>query len=180
MQLSRTWRRKAVVLIVLIFYLGASCAYKKEMYTMNSLKLYIDSEPVTLAFAPKLKNGEALVPIHTFSQIVGAEVKTLEGSGQPTICKNDLCIPVNISGANAVSIDGVIYVPLSEFASPLGLSWRIDDNALKITSSEVGSAGLGIGDYPPDFTLSDLYTGESVSLKDYRGKKAVFFMWASW
>ena len=33
---------------------------------------------------------------------------------------------------------------------------------------------------PPGFTLPDLYTGEPVSAEDFRGKKAIFYMWASW
>jgi len=36
-----------------------------------------------------------------------------------------------------------------------------------------------VGDEAPDFTLCSLY-GQDVSLSDYRGKKVVVFMWASW
>ena len=42
------------------------------------------------------------------------------------------------------------------------------------------AVGLGIGHAPPVFTLPDLYSGELVSLSDFRGKKTAFFMWASW
>lgn len=35
------------------------------------------------------------------------------------------------------------------------------------------------GDPAPDFELPSL-TGDSASLSDYRGKKVVLFMWASW
>jgi len=35
------------------------------------------------------------------------------------------------------------------------------------------------GDQAPDFTLRSLDGGE-VRLSDYRGKKLVLFMWASW
>lgn len=42
------------------------------------------------------------------------------------------------------------------------------------------AVGLGIGHAPPAFTLPDLFTGEQVSLSDFRGKKTAFFMWASW
>ena len=42
------------------------------------------------------------------------------------------------------------------------------------------AVGLGIGHTPPAFTLPDLYSGELISLSDFRGKKTVFFMWASW
>ena len=36
-----------------------------------------------------------------------------------------------------------------------------------------------VGDDAPDFELTSLQ-GETVRLSDYRGKKVVLFMWASW
>ena len=36
-----------------------------------------------------------------------------------------------------------------------------------------------VGEEAPDFTLPSL-SGEEVRLSDYRGKKLVLFMWASW
>jgi peroxiredoxin len=36
-----------------------------------------------------------------------------------------------------------------------------------------------VGDKAPDFTLTDL-DGAPVSLSEYRGKKVLVFMWASW
>ena len=36
-----------------------------------------------------------------------------------------------------------------------------------------------VGEKAPDFTLPSL-SGEEVRLSDYRGKKLVLFMWASW
>ena len=36
-----------------------------------------------------------------------------------------------------------------------------------------------VGDKVPDFTLPSL-DGHSVSLSDYRGRRVVLFMWASW
>ena len=36
-----------------------------------------------------------------------------------------------------------------------------------------------IGQLAPDFTLPTL-DGEKTSLNDYRGKKLIVFMWASW
>ena len=38
---------------------------------------------------------------------------------------------------------------------------------------------VSVGDEAPDFTLRSL-DGRDVSLSDYRGKKLVVFMWASW
>jgi hypothetical protein len=39
--------------------------------------------------------------------------------------------------------------------------------------------GIQLGDIHPDFTLPDL-EGRPVRLSDYRGKKLLIFMWASW
>ena len=36
-----------------------------------------------------------------------------------------------------------------------------------------------VGQLAPDFTLPALDGGE-ISLRDYRGKKVIVFMWASW
>ncbi len=36
-----------------------------------------------------------------------------------------------------------------------------------------------VGDAAPDFSLRAL-DGEEVKLSDYRGKRLVLFMWASW
>jgi peroxiredoxin len=38
---------------------------------------------------------------------------------------------------------------------------------------------VNVGEKAPDFTLRSL-DGQHVSLSDYRGKKVVVFMWASW
>ncbi len=145
---------------------------------MRVLKLHLDGRPVTLTPAPRLENEEVLVPLRAFCEGVGAEAKTLPGSEQLAICKGDLCIPLR--QAETVSIGGVTYAPLTAFGEVLGLRWRTEADTLRVTSGVGDRAGLGIGDRPPDFTLPDLYTGDPVSLSDYRGRKAVFYMWASW
>jgi len=38
---------------------------------------------------------------------------------------------------------------------------------------------VNAGDEAPDFTLPSL-DGRHVSLSDYRGKRLILFMWASW
>ncbi len=38
---------------------------------------------------------------------------------------------------------------------------------------------VNVGDEAPDFELRSL-DGNAVHLSDYRGKKTILFMWASW
>ena len=38
---------------------------------------------------------------------------------------------------------------------------------------------VNVGDEAPDFELRSL-EGATVNLSDYRGKKTILFMWASW
>ena len=54
------------------------------------------------------------------------------------------------------------------------------EESMKTLELGLNDIGLSIGHAPPAFTLPDLYTGEMISSSDFRGKKAVFFMWASW
>ncbi|MDP6716053.1 MAG: redoxin domain-containing protein [SAR202 cluster bacterium] len=41
------------------------------------------------------------------------------------------------------------------------------------------SGHVGVGDHAHDFTLPSL-DGENISLSDYKGKRVILFMWASW
>lgn len=54
------------------------------------------------------------------------------------------------------------------------------EESVKTLEPELNDIGLSIGHMPPAFTLPDLYSGELISLSDFRGKKTAFFMWASW
>ena len=48
-----------------------------------------------------------------------------------------------------------------------------------LTMAAMALRTIMAGDPAPDFELPSL-TGGSVRLSDYRGKKVVLFMWASW
>ena len=41
------------------------------------------------------------------------------------------------------------------------------------------SSQVGEGDYAHGFTLPSL-DGENITLSDYKGKRVILFMWASW
>ena len=45
--------------------------------------------------------------------------------------------------------------------------------------AETSSSNVKVGDDAPDFELPSLQ-GQTIKISDYRGKKVVLFMWASW
>ncbi|MFC0189754.1 peroxiredoxin family protein [Fictibacillus aquaticus] len=59
-----------------------------------------------------------------------------------------------------------------------GTEKNVKDDSFKI-SPKTGKTGLGPGDTAPDFLLENL-EGQTVSLKDYRGKKVILNFWATW
>ena len=146
---------------------------------MQVLELFVDGRPTSLEPEVRLDQGQVLVPVHAFSEVMGAEVKSVGGGEELAICKGDLCVPL---GATVITVivDGAMYALLSDLAAPLGLSWEVEGEVLRVQGGREEEIGLGIGKEPPGFTLPDLFTGAPVSLHDYRGKKAIFYMWASW
>ena len=143
---------------------------------MQVLELFVDGRPTSLELEVRLDQGRVLAPVRAFSEVVGAEVKSVGGGEELAICKGDLCVPLSAT----TTVDGVVYARLSDLAAPLGLSWEVEGEVLRVSGGREEEIGLGIGKEPPGFTLPDLFTGAPVSMHDYRGKKAIFYMWASW
>ena len=143
---------------------------------MQVLELFVDGRPTSLEPGVRLDQGQVLAPVRAFSEVVGAEVKSVGGGEELAICKGDLCVPLSAT----TTVDGVVYARLSDLAAPLGLSWEVEGEVLRVSGGREEEIGLGIGKEPPGFTLPDLFTGAPVSMHDYRGKKAIFYMWASW
>ena len=143
---------------------------------MQVLELLVDGRSVLLEPGPRLERENVLVPVGAFSAVVGAEAKLLDGSDQLAVCLADLCVPI----LEDISIEGERFTALADLAEALGLSWEVEGSILRVSTAGEKGAGLGIGMSPPAFELPDLHTGEPVSLHDYKGKKAVFYLWASW
>jgi|GEM_PF-746262 hypothetical protein len=149
--------------------------------TMKDLVFQLDGQAVAMQPGPRLDGDQILVPLNRFAEAVGAEAKVLENGGPLAVCRDDLCIPLNGTDSSTVEIEQVLYARLGAFGEPLGLRWEVSADTLRVRSSSTQvQAGLGIGDMPPAFSLPDLYTGRPVSNSDYKGKKTVFYMWASW
>lgn len=142
---------------------------------MESLALVIDGEEVALSQSPRREAGRVLVPVRAFSKALGAEAKELDGS--LAVCKADLCIPLK---EETLSLDGEVFAYLSAFGEELGLQWQLADSTLTVKTEGGVATGLAVGSRPPVFELPDLYTGATVTSADYVGKKALFYVWASW
>jgi hypothetical protein len=46
--------------------------------------------------------------------------------------------------------------------------------------ARAGNYAPKVGERHPDFTLANIETGKPVSLSDYRGKKVLLMVYASW
>ncbi len=161
-----------VVVVCLALPAGAEGTPMKR-----DLRLVLDGEPSSLA---AIAVGECvLVPADGFADAVGAEVKRLTPDGLLTFCLGDLCIPLD---GEAEKVEGTLHVPLATIAEPLGLRWSVSGGSLVVRRTEAGgqAVGFGVGDVAPDVRLPELLSGNLVSLSDYRGRKAVFYAWASW
>lgn len=149
------------------------------------LTLVLDGAPRPMARSALMADGQVAVPLRAFCDLVDAEVVDLDGQGSLGVCVGeDLCLVLQPGSSR--EMDGELYADLDSFSEGLGLRWQVDGATLRVTTGAIGAgeavapAGLGVGQRPPAFTLPDLRTGELVSADVYRGKPAVFYMWASW
>ncbi len=147
--------------------------------TPATLIVHIDGKRTAPLVARALGDGAITVPLETFSHAVGAHMRPIDGTGAPAICRDDVCVPLETS--DIVTWQGEDHVRLDAFAADMGIRWTVEADALHVTTvSGEPVRGLNIGDRPPDITLPDLNTGEPTSIGSFRGKKAIFYMWASW
>ncbi|HBJ32885.1 MAG TPA: hypothetical protein DDY93_16140 [Dehalococcoidia bacterium] len=67
---------------------------------------------------------------------------------------------------------------MNEWDATASASRHISNRKRGILATKI-SRQVGEGDYAPGFTLPSL-GGENITLSDYRGKRVILFMWASW
>ena len=143
---------------------------------MLELDASMAGQPLSWTAAALLDEGRVWIPVDLFSAAVGAQVKIPEGLDQLALCRGDLCIPLG----QTRTIEGTVYAPLEDVAQPLGVRGQVVGDALVLSQGLDERPGLGVGDRPPSFALPDLYSGETVALEDFAGKRTAFYMWASW
>ena len=144
---------------------------------MTRIDVEIDGSPLESGY---MDGDRVLVPLESFCQAVGVEIKMLDGLENTAVCCGDLCIPLNVGGAvDTTHIERIEYVYVDLLEDALNLRIQQASEVTMITTTET-KRGLKPGDMPPEFTLPDLFSGEPVASSDFVGRKTVFYMWASW
>ena len=93
------------------------------------------------------------------------------------LCRNDVCVPIREGGG--VVTDGLI--DLAAFAEQTRLALALDaERGAACVGESATARGAALRSLvAPDFTLPDL-DGKLHSLSDYRGKKVLLAVYASW
>ena len=133
---------------------------------------------------PLSKEGAWLVPLESFSGLIDAKVEYPTGADTAVVCRADRCAPLKLGdGLNgAVDVDGIVYASPTAIAEPFGFQIRAESPthiALIEDSGEAANAERAAGLLAPDFVLPEL-DGKPRRLSDFRGKKTLLYLWASW
>ncbi len=98
-------------------------------------------------------------------------------------CLDELCIPVERSGAEAVvrEAEGETRFDLYGFATRVRQPWVTDEASSTTSFGPIPAARASFlqSAMAPDFELPDRH-GEMRRLSDLRGKKVLIVTWASW
>ena len=103
----------------------------------------------------------------------GAYVRRLD-DGRQALCRDELCAPLGADQWRAA--DG--GVALEAVCAALDLEALPRGGVLRLQARR--PAGLGVGARPPAFSLPPLAGGAEVSPAHFYGKRAIYYMWASW
>lgn len=146
---------------------------------MTYLVLFIDGIKIVSELKPMRSEIGIEVPLVAFAEAIHADITEQGVDGKIALCRGDLCVPIDSSSRR--NIEGRDYVPLEAFGDAFGLRWKSSAKELRVDTNESHEVeGLGMGQIAPPFALPDMYSGEPVSSQAFRGRKSVFFMWASW
>ena len=171
----RIWRNiVAAILLISVYSVAAYGANE-----MRILSIEMPNQQGTISLSARFDGQSVYVPLESFSREIGAEAKTVDGDGLWAVCKADICVPLD-SSSDTTTYEGTLFANLDAFVEPMGYRWMVAGDILKVISASSDMPGMGVGQLPPSFVLPDLFTGQSISNREFLGKKAVFFMWASW
>ena len=129
----------------------------------------------TLSLEATVEEGEVWISADDLSQVNGFALKP-EG-----VCLgDDLCVPLPAKEEEWVRRGkaGTSF-NLTAFAGELGQAVAADAEQKVWSFGELELAGGLASGKAPDFELKDI-DGQTVRLSDFRGKKVMLWIWASW
>lgn len=142
----------------------------------DNFQISIDAQRVIFATPPIFKEGKWFVPLEHFAGQLGLKVEYPEGTKIAVLCgggTSELCVPLQFqdSERGVVDIDGITYVQPARVTKPFGFEiYEESANRLEIIHPMY---------LAPEFSLPDL-ENTLRSLKDFRGKKTLLYVWGSW
>lgn len=146
---------------------------------MKEVQVLVDGRSVGGLEGVVLDGDEVWLPMDPYCSCIGAETRLVDG--RRVICRGDICVPFEGGTGQRVMDGGDLCVLMSLVNENLGLSGEFDGvrGELRVHTLSPRPSGWRVGGSAPDFTLPDL-AGQPVSVADYRGRKVVFYVWASW
>jgi hypothetical protein len=122
------------------------------------------------AIKAELRDGRVLLAPEQLASATGWDYKP-EG-----LCRGEVCVPVRDP---AIETDGLIdlEVVAATLRRPLALDLAVSVAYLGESAADRGEQMSSM--QAPDFTLPDL-EGRTHSLSDYRGRKVLLVVYASW
>ena len=137
---------------------------------MTTWTVLIDGQNLSL---PIRQQGDALwLAPADFARVSGWQVK------EQTLCRDDRCLPLSLH-AHLQAPDGWIDITAFAQLQQIPLARADDQKVLSVGTAVEDHLLFGSNAMAPDFTLPD-YTGALHSLSDYRGRKILLVVWASW
>jgi hypothetical protein len=159
-----------LTLLLLIFYLESK-AWSNEMV------IYLDGHMVEADISTRIYEGEVMVPVVAFCQFLNQELEIAikvewpAGEQLLVLCLEQRCQPLLFRGRrkSALKFNGQVYAPFGQIIQLLDLPNRIE---IRPKNWERTKRML-------DLALINL-EGKLIHLSQFKGKKTLLYVWASW
>lgn len=139
----------------------------------DKIQILINNQPATFSPTPISKDGVWLVPIEPFCKQLELKVEYPDSTEMAVICgggESELCVPINF-GADVFSINNINYAKIESITQPFGYEiYMPSETQLEVIHPQ---------QLAPKFTLPNL-EDKPKSLKSFRGKKTLLYIWGSW
>lgn len=178
-----TWNHKMQHALRLVMLAAWSCVIglqigstEVDSIEKDKFQISVDAQPIKFTTPPVLKDDLWLVPLDHFAKRLGLKVEYPEGEEMVVLCgaaESEICVPLRLQDSKngAIDIDGITYAQPVSVAEPFGFEiYEISPNKLEVMQPMHLAS---------EFTLPDLQETPR-SLRDFRGKKTLLYVWGSW